>query len=192
MVPNLCPIPDCNEAQESWNLCAEHLRLAVEHGTKKLMLMRPLRERFWEKVDKSGDCWTWTGSMKSNGYGNIGVHGKALYAHRVSYELHVGPIPRGLLIDHLCHNRACIRPEHLRAVTMKQNQEHRSGARSDSKSGVRGVHWSASNKKWRVSVHHNGTPVLGGYFTDLDEAGEAARALRNRLFTHNNADRDAA
>lgn len=80
-------------------------------------------ERFWVKVDKDGPggCWLWTASQNGRGYGQIRVSGRLLYAHRVAYELEVGPIPEGLTIDHLCRNPSCVRPDHLEIVTMKVN-----------------------------------------------------------------------
>lgn len=91
------------------------------------LMTRPaatLEERFWSKVDKSGECWLWTASTK-DGYGTIYVLGKMEFAHRVSYELNVGPIPEGLQIDHVqergCSSRACVRPDHLEPVTGSEN-----------------------------------------------------------------------
>lgn len=83
-------------------------------------------ERFWEKVDKSGDCWEWT-AYRLNGYGRFSVGGsrknggRIVYAHRWSWEESNGPIPEGLFIDHLCQNKACVRPEHLEPVTLAEN-----------------------------------------------------------------------
>lgn len=82
--------------------------------------------RFWPKVDKRGpgECWVWNACRDRHGYGMFGVGGRAggnARAHRVSYELSVGPIPDGLVIDHLCRNRACVNPQHLEPVTMRTN-----------------------------------------------------------------------
>jgi hypothetical protein len=77
--------------------------------------------RFWEKVDDSGDCWEWLAARNPNGYGAFRVDGQMRRAHRVAYELIVGPIPPGLRLDHLCRNRGCVNPEHLEPVTQREN-----------------------------------------------------------------------
>ena len=79
----------------------------------------PNAEKFWSLADKSKPpCWQWTGPSSPLGYGYFGRYG---VAHRVAYEIAVGPIPDGLEIDHLCRNRGCVNPEHLDAVTHRQN-----------------------------------------------------------------------
>ncbi len=83
--------------------------------------MKTLEERFWEKVDTSGDCWEWLGSITNRGYGQFMAQRKLKVAHRASYELLVGEIPKGLVIDHLCRNRSCVNPKHLEPVTSKEN-----------------------------------------------------------------------
>lgn len=83
---------------------------------------------FWSKVDKSGECWIWNGSLQ-RGYGQAQFGGKPKRAHRVAYELQVGPIPDGLALDHLCHVKSCVRPSHLEPVTLSENTQraHRDG-----------------------------------------------------------------
>ena len=66
-------------------------------------------------------CWEWQWGKNHKGYGRIWVEGKNRIAHRVMYELHVGPIPEGLVIDHLCCNKACVNPGHLEVVTVAEN-----------------------------------------------------------------------
>ena len=83
---------------------------------------RPLLERLMEKVrvEPSG-CWAWTACLDSDGYGRITLDKKMLIAHRASYMVHVGPIPKGLTLDHVCRNRACVNPAHLEPVSNREN-----------------------------------------------------------------------
>jgi len=77
--------------------------------------------RFWSKVDKTGDCWEWHAKVASNGYGHFWLEGRNRLAHRVAYEMVVGPIAEGLQLDHLCRNPRCVRPDHLEPVTARVN-----------------------------------------------------------------------
>jgi hypothetical protein len=144
-------------------------------------------QRFWQKVDRSGDCWLWTASVTHNGYGQFTVgHGPAKVthrAHRMAYQLLVGEIPPGLLIDHTCHVRACVNPQHLRLATPKQNMENRSGVSSLSKSGIRGVARVESTGLWRAHVTHNRKFIFVGTFHTKEDADAAAAAKRRELFT---------
>lgn len=90
--------------------------------------------RFWLRVTKSDGCWLWDRADR-NGYGRFEIDGVETYAHRVSFELHHGPIPAGMTVDHLCHgwdascvglastceHRRCVRPDHLEAVSQGDN-----------------------------------------------------------------------
>lgn len=76
--------------------------------------------RLLQKTVKSDGCWTWTGASR-NGYGKLHFRGRMQEAHRVSYTLHVGEVPDGLHIDHLCRNRGCVNPAHLEPVTQFEN-----------------------------------------------------------------------
>ena len=78
-------------------------------------------------VAESG-CWLWTSSRRTNGYGEMAAWGKNRLAHRVMYELLIGPIPDGLVLDHLCRTPACVNPDHLEAVTERENILRGSGA----------------------------------------------------------------
>jgi HNH endonuclease len=85
--------------------------------------------RFWRYVTKTETCWLWTGAkVTGTGYGSIVMGDRSAYmAHRLSYEWHVGPIPDGYVIDHLCGVRNCVRPEHLEAVTTRENLRRGNG-----------------------------------------------------------------
>jgi len=86
---------------------------------------------FWARVDRNGPtpdyapslgpCWLWTGSLNRLGYGNGRYDGRTMSAHRAAYTLLVGPIPKGMQLDHLCRVRRCVNPAHLEPVTQSTN-----------------------------------------------------------------------
>jgi hypothetical protein len=87
-------------------------------------------ERFWSKVRPTGFCWEWTAATFTNGYGQFQMNGSPKLAHRVAYELLVGPIPEGLTLDHLCRVKHCVNPDHLDPVTQAENNARYPGVRT--------------------------------------------------------------
>lgn len=97
---------------------------------------RPATERFWPRVNKNGPvpeyaphlgaCWIWTGGKSSEGYGHFqagtgNLTSRQMQAHQFAFEELIGPVPFGLVLDHLCRIRLCVRPDHLEPVTHQVN-----------------------------------------------------------------------
>jgi len=89
--------------------------------------------RLWSKVSITSPsrCWLWTAAIRQDGYCRFWLNGERIPAHRVTYELLIGPIPQGLTIDHLCRVRRCVNPWHMEPVTIGVNVK-----RGNSVSGI--------------------------------------------------------
>lgn len=179
--------------------CKRHYHKLRKYGDANAetppRLRKPGLERFWPKVDKTSDpngCWLWTAAInKQTGYGAFQYNNKIDTAHRVSYMLHVGPIPEDTpVIDHKCHVRRCVNPSHLRAVTQQQNLENLSGPQVGNTTGFLGVGLHRASGKYRSRVKVGGVEHSAGYHATPELANEAIVALRNKLLTHNDRDRD--
>lgn len=90
-----------------------------------LMLTAAEVRRFYSRIDRSGDCWTWTGELNNQGYGRFTVYRNGrrvrLLAHRVAYLLEAGALPSRLVIRHKCDNPPCARRDHLTTGTQAEN-----------------------------------------------------------------------
>ena len=116
-----------------------------------------------DQIDATGDCWEWTGSINSSGYGTVG-HARHVHSvHRVVWEYLVGPIPDGLEIDHLCRNRRCCNPDHMEVVTRAENQR-------------RGI----GNQNVRKTRCVQGHPLFGVNLYVAPDGKRACRTCRRR------------
>ena len=188
-----CSIEGCDGLRVKRGWCSMHYQRWRKHGDanydRAAHLIAAVPARFWAKVERRGTgCWHWLGSINDSGYGVLGVGRRIVRAHRLSWEIHCGSIPDGMQVDHICRNRECINPDHLRLASPKQNSEH-TDARSGSLSRFRGVSFNKARGKWIAQVTHEGRNHAGGYFKTEEEAAIAARDLRNSLHTYNELDR---
>ena len=131
-----CSVDSCDRQARTLSLCGPHYNRLRRHGTptgSAATPIRPIADRLWPKVDKAGplptwapflgSCWIWTGAH-ADGYGRIDNRS----THRVAYELVIGQIPDGLVLDHLCRVPACCNPTHLEPVTHRENMQRSSTA----------------------------------------------------------------
>ncbi len=121
-----CAIENCPKRRAVRGWCSAHYRLWQLHGKpERLDRETPSHyDRFWGFALPQEGCWEWSGYTSRDGYPRLSISNdpkRIVLAHRVSYELHKGPIPEGLQIDHLCHNKSCTNPDHLEAVTGAEN-----------------------------------------------------------------------
>jgi hypothetical protein len=128
MANRTCSVDGCDRKHAARGMCHKHWkRWAYNNPDFERTKRRTIEARFWEKVDKTDTCWLWTGSSDRLGYGRFSTWPSVTLAHRFAYELLAGPIPDGLVIDHLCRTPSCVNPDHLEPVTQRENL--RRGAR---------------------------------------------------------------
>lgn len=181
-----CSFPGCIKPHHQHGLCSGH-----RAQKKKGKTLTPLREsptrgmgtaqRFWFYVDKTATCWLWTGGKNHQGYGRFRIGKRTFQAHRVAWQILVGPLSDDVLLDHDgpngCRNPSCVRPEHLIPVTPAEHgvRTLRNGLPTDNKTGFIGV---VANKGG-FETHVFGIYV--GRYKTAKEAGSAYWQARNLL-----------
>lgn len=121
---NPAPISNQNRRQRGI-FKGQPVRFIRGHAVRGRVLptRRQLRESDYRVEDRghSTECWIWQGFEHPRGYGLVTMNGRSVSVHRAYYREYVGPIPTGLVLDHLCRVKLCVNPDHLEAVTQTEN-----------------------------------------------------------------------
>jgi hypothetical protein len=135
MAKDICAVDGCERERYTHGLCRPHGRRLRLYGTTEARKVATPLDRFSAKyrVLPNG-CWEWTASTTKKGYGHFSLDGRLWLAHVMAYHLFVGPMPAGMVVDHLCHtndatclggndcpHRRCVNPSHLESVTAREN-----------------------------------------------------------------------
>lgn len=147
----LCTVEGCSGLLNSRGMCTTHYMQKRRAGLLPIgtRARGTLEDRFFRHIEKTDECWLWTGRLVGKGYGSLGLGGrgaKQILAHRLSYQIHKGQIPNGLVIMHKCDNPRCVNPEHLDAGTQSQNikDAFSRGRKINLPSGLKGESHGAS------------------------------------------------
>lgn len=181
-----CEATDCDRAAYGAKpLCRPHwtrFRRTGEIGGYVRTVIRDPEVSFLERSSRVREdgCRIWTGTMADTGYGRISFNGKQEYAHRYAWTRAHGEIPEGKMVDHICHNRACVEVTHLRLVTNQENSWNRRGANPNSASGVRGLIHEGPNS-WAAQAKRDGQ-IVRRFFSSREAALAAIPVLHRELY----------
>ena len=152
-VDRICSVADCAKPIKGRGWCQVHYQRWYKFGDPNV----PVKDVSVDPVARFADgvavgavdeCWRWVRSTNQYGYGQTKMWDKNRLAHRVAYELWVGPIPDGLELDHLCSNRRCCNPAHLEPVTQAENVR---------RAAARVTHCPQGHAYDEANTYHNGT-----------------------------------
>lgn len=137
------------------------------------------QERFWSRVEvqQPAGCWEWRGTIGSRGYGQFTVNYKIYKPHRVAYALLIGDVPADMALDHLCFNKSCVNPDHIRVTTIPENSVRHHGP-------------SGRNaRKTHCGNGHEFTPENTYYFPNGDRSCRTCRVAWKLIQNERDKDR---
>lgn len=181
-----CNIDGCEKTVNARGWCSMHYLRWRKHGDPFVggSTYGGPEEAFEARTEPLvGDpgCVVWMGPTDSSGYGRVWVNGRNVRAHRYAWERANGPIPDGMIIDHVCHERSCVNTDHLRLATPAENSWNRAGAHLGRTHDLpRGVYRHPAG--YQASVWRSGKRHHLGTFSTPEEASAAAQTKRALLF----------
>ena len=187
--PTECSLEGCTAEPRVRGWCQKHYTRWTRHGAPE---GKSPEEWFWDLVDKSSECWDWTGAISRLGYATVKRDGVTIMAHRYAWLISGNEIKPGMVLDHLCFNRGCVRPSHLRMVTQAQNSQNRNGAPRNSTTGIRGVSFEAARNAYTAKFRLAGKDHYLGTFATAAEAEAAVIKGRREHMTHSEMDKAVA
>lgn len=184
MPENLCEVTDCKSPRNKGRrICRQHRYRLEKYGSvdAPLTRFRNLEDRLNYRTEKRGECLIWSGRVNRGGYPVTTYNGKTSYVYRLTWARARGTIPDGMQVDHVCHNRSCVRVEHLRLASHSENSRNRSGPHlAVTATGVRNVH--VAGKKYAVRIKKHGKLHYFGVYSTIEEAARVAERERAQLF----------
>ena len=180
----LCSIEDCTNLSRARGWCANHYQRWRRYGEPDYPVEKRYNspeEAFAARTEWQGACLVWTGGKDSDGYGRIQINYSSVTTHTYAWERENKDIPEGMIIDHRCHNRACVNTNHLRLVTRKQNSWNRDRNSSTNASGHKNIFILPSGN-YRVGIAKDGKLHYYGVYQDLEEALEVRDQELENMF----------
>jgi hypothetical protein len=153
-----CQVHSCSKSVFAKGFCRSHYKCFNRIGkpvADRLTIHGSIEKKFAIRSQNRNEngCWIWSGSKDPDGYGNIRDGQKMKRAHRVSWELHNGPIPSGVHILHKCNNPSCVNPEHLKLGNHTENMQDRK---------ANGRPWHSDNHKELMREKMKGRAITWG------------------------------
>lgn len=179
-----CAFGECGRdaVTKKRGLCSTH-----DEQARAELPLTPIREKRDSPIteewissflrDAQEGCREWSRATTEHGYVVARENGSLIYLHRFVWESRNGPIPAGMVIDHMCGNRKCLNADHLNVVSGRQNRQHMAHLNARNKTGHRGV-YQRPDGKYVAQCSVGGSAMYLGSFESAVEAGAAARAAR--------------